>query len=66
MPKDDTLSRGQVEEVAAGIRRLLAGVAAGQLTAGSGEVARFEGALSAMESLLCDSPSVTRRSDGSG
>ncbi len=45
------VTREQVQEIAAGLRRLLDAVASGELTAGSGTVARLEGAAVAFECL---------------
>src|SRR3954454_18533767 len=44
--------REQIEQTADGIRRLLEQVGDGTLTAGSGPVARLEGALAALDGLL--------------
>ncbi len=41
-----------VEATAEGLRRLLDAVRSGQLVAGSGDIARLEGALAALEALL--------------
>jgi len=49
---DETIPREQVEQTAAGLRRLLDQVADGTMTAGSGTVARLEGAVAALEGLL--------------
>jgi len=52
-------SPAELAEVAAGLRRLLGAVAAGELTADSGMVARLEGAAVALEALAEGPPSVT-------
>lgn len=49
---DETIPREQVEQTAAGLRRLLDQVADGTMTAGSGTVAGLEGAVAAVEGLL--------------
>lgn len=50
----NTMTNADMAEVAAGLRRLLDAIRDGTLTAGSGEVARLEGALAAVESLSGD------------
>lgn len=51
------LDTGTLAEVAAGLRRLLAAIEAGELSASAGEVARLEGAADAIEALAGrDSP----------
>lgn len=47
-----SLQRLDVEATAEGLRRLLDAVRSGQLVAGSGDIARLEGALAALEALL--------------
>ena len=44
-------SRDELGELAAGLRKVLAEVEAGRLTADSGTIARLEGAVAALESL---------------
>lgn len=47
----ETVRQAQVTEVADGLRRLLNQIATGTMTAGSGTVARLEGALTALDQL---------------
>jgi hypothetical protein len=47
----EPVDRADVGEVATGLRRLLAAIESGDVTAGPGEAARLEGALMAMEAV---------------
>lgn len=47
----EPVDRADVGEVAAGLRRLLAAIESGQITAGPGEVSRLEGALLALDAV---------------
>jgi len=51
MSTQRTYTTDELAEVAAGLRRLLDAIAAGELTAGSGAGARIEGAVAALEAL---------------
>jgi|GEM_PF-5786142 hypothetical protein len=48
---DRTYSGADLQEMAEGLRRLLASIEAGEVTANSGTVARLEGAIAALEAL---------------
>ena len=56
-----SLRRHDIEATATGLRRLLAAIAANELTAGSGEIARLEGALAALEALLGEPAATSPR-----
>lgn len=55
-----TFTSAELAEVAAGLRRLLGAVEAGDLSADAGTVTRLEGAAAAVEALAAG-----KRSDGS-
>jgi hypothetical protein len=48
---DDAIRVADIAELAAGLRRLLDSIQAGQITADSGVIARLEGAALALEAL---------------
>ncbi len=52
MAKPHAFATAELADVAAGLRRILAAIETGDLTADSGTVARLEGALAAIEALL--------------
>jgi hypothetical protein len=46
-----TFSQAELQEMAEGLRRLLASIEADEVTANSGTIARLEGAVAALEAL---------------
>ena len=50
------VSVAEIREVAAGLRRMLDAIEAGQITADSGTIARLEGAVAALDALAGDYP----------
>jgi hypothetical protein len=50
----DSFNRSDIAEVSAGVKRLLAVIQSGEVSADAGRIARLEGAIAALEALGSD------------